>query len=203
MRILHQDQSCQDISYECVSDGEEIDEEYLKQNEVVTQQIQKYEELLRSFPMMLYRFWLVITIFFRILASLIMFPDRSFLEFFGFANTSGYWAQIITYTFTFGNLLALPASFLIWVALSSRSLSKIKKALRILRLSMWFAGGYYLFRATLFGAGITKDWLVWLLIPYEIVFSLVTLFPAVHVRNLLAKRFPFYDVSSFTQSSHP
>jgi len=202
MKIHHQDHNYLNASYGNLSDEDEVDEEFLKQNEFVTQQIEKYNELLRSFPMMLYRFWLVFTIFFRILASLILFPDHAFLIFFGFGATPGHWAEIITYSFTIGNLLSIPASFLLWIGISSRSLSKIKKALGILRFNVWFAGSYYLFRGILYGAGITKDWLVMLLIPYEMIFSFLTILPAVHVRNILAKRLPFYEVSSFTSSSN-
>jgi len=181
----------------------DTDDEFLKQNEVISEEIQKHNRLLNTLPMRIYRVWLLLFTLAGVIISL--YCLTIVFQTFFFAHLT---AKII-FWMSIGGLfviLVCPIStygcFLLWTGIQQKDLLKVEKALLMYKLFTLFmlAPQFILIISKLVTGGINKDEVIGYFVAVGLV--LINFYPIIQVRKILIKREVFAQISSFPNHYH-
>jgi len=171
------------------------DEDFRQQNDIINQELKKYDKLLRSWPLIIYRIWLriyftllVISALFVILLLVVMFQPASNWSWIGFIFL------LITFLFL---CVSSYGCVLVRIALHSKSLPKVERCIKIFKLLMILSTIFFF--ANLASDLYQKlfDWgSFWTDVSGPLV-AIINLVTAMYVKKVLLKRDVFQQVSSY------
>ena len=182
-----------------ISNGEkdqlnDITQEFLKQNEIIDAEINRYDNMLDSWPMIFYRIWIFIYV--ALLSAAIIGGVTTMITTTLSEKSNGkYLAALLQIIFIFGLGVSVYGCVQMWMGLSSRDMERVNKAIAIFKK----VGKYCVFISiTMFVILCFYD-LSWeirfcALIPMAV--ALINLLPAYYAKSVLEKRVVFQNVSS-------
>jgi len=188
-----------DIKNPQLEHEEDLDEEYLKQNEIISHEIWKHDKSLYC-P----------TRTFKVLTFIYLFGIIGYVAKLIPGGLKNKWTFLPVYAFYlllfsafFFNLITIWACIILWRVKNLKDLSKVERSIMIFKSFLYFAAGIELpiFLYYMIPIGLNSGWkplALDILLPIgDIIFSGICLLMAIRIQNILSKNRPFYEASSF------
>jgi len=178
----------------------DITQEFLNQNQIINDEIMKFDQMLKTWPMFIYKVWTVLyvgyLIFMVLNFNLIAFPLMFEKE---ISRDMLLLAVLLVLDALFG--IILYANVLLWVGLYKKDILRVERSLTILK---WFAilGTIHSLVAVPFYLIENPSDLMMIfgsLSPALI--SLAMYFPALYVKGIFAKRQVFQRFSNYPDNT--
>ncbi len=181
-----------------ISNGEkdqlnDITQEFLKQNEIIDAEINRYDNMLDSWPMIFYRIWIFIYV--ALLSVAIILGAFAIPKALSGEKSGKYVDAWLDTIFVFGLGVSVYGCLQMWKGLSSRDIVRVNKAIAIFKK----VGQCCAFiSVTVFVILCFYDipWEVRFCALIPIIIALINLLPAYYAKGVLEKRSVFQNASS-------
>lgn len=170
--------------------------EFFEQNAVISQEIQKYDDLLSTCPMTLYKIWLIL--YFLLMAQAPLALVVSVQDMFRFCPILSSVYPVLKYFWIIENLVSAWGCVLVWKAISLKSIEKIEKGIFLLKVGFWSSWvSVFVTMLDLFVNSSVEAFNYFIGSFLGPLLALLAYVPTVHIRDVLVKRKPFYEASSY------
>jgi len=175
---------------------DEVSKDFFEQNQMISEEISKYDQLLTTCPMLMFRAWIVFCAVWTLGGC--FYIVLNFDVFFSqIKQIFGHLSYLMLLLMVLASFVTLWGCILMWIALHSKSLQKMERSLSIFKLNARFIIVFYSCMFVLQALEKALNWVLAVAYLVSMLFGLIPVLPAIRLRNILAARNVFDQVSSF------